>query len=340
MKAATIILSVIGALVVTVGLYNMATSQTNQGVPEHVREMFINWKSEHQKGYGASAEESFRLQVFYDNYKKVNRKNAEGGATFALNLFADLSTDEFIAGYTGYKHQESPKEYEDLLGGLESPSEVDWVAQGAVNTPMQQKKCGSCYAWSTTGALEGLTFIKTGKLHVFSKQQLVNCSKPYGNNGCHGGNFEPSFRYTRDHGLVEESDYPYENSDEHSCNRAKEAQARLHKYNKGYYNVRAQSNLHLKAALSAQPVSVAVDADDLQLYHGGVFVNDCATGLNHAILAVGYGTDKETGKMYYKIKNSWGTKWGEGGFVRLERTDKENEKGKCGVMMNPVYPTA
>lgn len=241
MKTAAIILSVIGALIATAGLYNMATSQTNQGVPEHVREMFINWKSEHQKGYGATAEESFRLQVFYDNYKKVNALNAEGGATFALNLFADLSVDEFRIGYTGYKHQESPKEYAELSEGLESPSEIDWAAKGATNTPQQQAKCGSCYTFSTTGALEALTFIKTGKLHQFSKQQIVDCSKSYGNNGCHGGNFGPSYRYTRDHGLVEESEYPYMNA-EQSCNKSKEAQARLTKYNKGSFNVRAQSN--------------------------------------------------------------------------------------------------
>lgn len=95
----------------------------------------------------------------------------------------------------------------------------------------------------------------------------------------------------------------------------------------------------MKAALSAQPVSVAVDADDMQHYKGGVFTNNCATGLNHAILAVGYGVDKETGKPFYKIKNSWGPTWGESGFIRLERTEKENDIGKCGVLMNSVYPT-
>jgi len=104
MKRFAIILGIIGAFVATAGLYNMTTSQTKLDVPEHVREMFINWKSEHQKGYGATAEESFRLQVFYENYKKVNFLNAKGGATFALNLFADLSSEEFKIQYMGYKH--------------------------------------------------------------------------------------------------------------------------------------------------------------------------------------------------------------------------------------------
>jgi len=336
MKTFAIILSVVGAIVATAGLYNMATSQTNQGVPEHVREMFTNWKSEHQKGYGASAEESFRLQVFYENYKKINGLNAKGGATFALNHFADLSIGEFKNGFMGYKHSEGPRENVKSLKGSEVPERVDWQAMGATNTPEQQDKCGGCYSFSTTGGLEALNFIKTGELLSFSKQQIIDCSVKYGNNGCHGGNFEPTYRYTAEHGLVPETQYPYMNSDAASCNKSLEAQGV--KYNSAYVNVPYGSNDELMSALSRQPVSVAVDADDLQFYKGGVFVNDCDTGLNHAILAVGYGVDKETGQSFYKIKNSWGANWGEGGFVRVERTNIDG-KGKCGVLMNPVYPT-
>jgi len=91
-------------------------------------------------------------------------------------------------------------------------------------------------------------------------------------------------------------------------------------------------------ALSRQPVSVGVDADVWQFYKGGVFVNVCATELNHAVLAVGYGVDKETGQSFYKIKNSWGANWGEGGYIRVERT-KIDGKGKCGILMRSSYPT-
>jgi len=336
MKTFAIILGVIGAIVATAGLYNMATSQTNQGVPEHVREMFTNWKSHHQKGYGASAEESYRLQVFYQNYNKINGLNAKGGARFALNDFADLSIDEFKNRYMGYKHSTGPRENVKSLKGLEVPQNVDWVADGAVNTPQKQHDCGGCYTFSSSGALEGLTFIKTGELLNFSKQQIIDCSQKYGNSGCGGGNFAETFEYTKDHGLVEEAQYPYMNADGFKCNTSVEAQG--YETNTGYVEVPTKDNKELMAALSRQPVGVAVDADDIMFYEGGVFTNDCATDLNHAILAVGYGVDKETGKSFYKIKNSWGEKWGEGGFIRLERTEEDGE-GKCGVLIQPVYPT-
>ena len=222
MKTFAIILGVIGAIVATAGLYNMATSQTNQGVPEHVREMFTNWKSEHQKGYGASAEESFRLQVFYENYKKVNGLNAKGGATFALNHFADLSIGEFKNGFMGYKHSEGPRENVKSLKGSEVPERVDWQAMGAINTPEHQGRCGGCYAFSATGGLEALYFIKTGFSVNLSEQQIIDCSKIYGNLGCQGGHLEVTYRYTAEHGVLPNSFYPYMNSDAAACNKSLE----------------------------------------------------------------------------------------------------------------------
>lgn len=319
----------------------MATSQTNQGVPEHVKEMFINWKSSQQTGYGATAEESFRLQVFYENYKKVNALNALGGATFALNKFADLTKDEIRTQYMGaYKSEEGPRKNAKSLKGLQVPESVDWTTKGAINTPMNQDKCGACYAFSSTGALEALNFIKTGKLNQFSQQQIIDCSreKPFENEGCNGGRMDYTFKYTADKGIASLAQYPYRNEEWNNLCK-EDIVPKGKRVNTGFEWVPKFDNDEMKAAVSQQPIAVAVNAFNWIFYSGGIFDDICdEVMLNHAVLIVGYGVDQKTGKSYYKIKNSYGADWGRDGFIMLEQKP-DGEPGRCGVLSEGVYPT-
>jgi len=318
----------------------MATSQTNQGVPEHVKEMFTNWKSSQQTGYGATAEESFRLQVFYQNYKKVNALNALGGATFALNKFADLTQEEIRTQYmSGYKSEEGPRKPAKSLKGP-VPDSVDWSTKGATNRPMQQGKCGGCYSFSSTGALEALHFIKTGKLIDFSQQQLIDCSRdaPYTNKGCNGGRMDVSFNYTAEKGITTQAEYPYRNSPyADQCDEDITPKGKI--VNDGFEWVPKFSNIEMMAAVQQQPISVAVNAFNWDFYAGGMFNDLCDEQmLNHAVLLVGYGFDEKTGKKYYKIKNSYGADWGRDGYILLEQKP-DGEPGRCGVLSEGIYPT-
>lgn len=215
------------------------------------------------------------------------------------------------------------------------PNEVNWADKGAVTPVKNQGQCGSCWAFSTTGSLEGAHFIATQKLDSFSEQQLVDCSKAYGNNGCNGGLMDNAFWYVKDHGITLESTYPYKgvggtcryNPDQDKAWTVSDCT-----------DVTAGKELSLVAAIAQQPVSVAIEADHIsfQLYKGGVFNGNCGTKLDHGVLAVGYGEDN--GKKYYRVKNSWGAGWGMKGYIMIERNG--DGKGKCGIQEVSSFPIA
>lgn len=171
---------------------------------------------------------------------------------------------------------------------------IDWVSKGFTTPVKDQGQCGSCWAFSATGGLEALSK-KMGTLQSFSEQQLVDCSRTYGNMGCNGGLMDYAFNYVKDKGISSESEYPY---------TAKDGSCRIDKgsfKNTGSVSIRNCNTL--STALTAQVVSVAVDASKWSLYSGGVFSN-CGTALNHGVLLVGMTND------YWWVKNSWGTGWG------------------------------
>lgn len=144
------------------------------------------------------------------------------------------------------------------------------------------------------------------------------------------------FLYTADKGITMESEYPYTANDG-ICKTDVESKGR--KVNSGHQDVESD-NTALVNAIAGRPVSVGIEADDFQFYKSGVFDDwtGCGNQLDHGVLAVGYGTDASSGKMYWKIKNSWGAAWGESGYFRLERK-MDNEVGICGITINASYPT-
>jgi len=301
---------------------------------------FRSWKAEHGVSYATDEEESLRFAVFKANAEKVSAHNAAGHSwTMALNQFADLTSDEFAARYIG-GYRNVPKRQNPtathLLQSSDLPASVDWSAKGAVTPIKNQGQCGSCWAFSTTGSTEGISFIKTGTLPSLSEQQLVDCSGSFGNQGCNGGLMDYAFQYIiHNNGICSEASYPYHASDGTCKSSSCTAAATI----TGYQDVPQDSDTALMTAIAQQPVSVAVEADQssFQFYSGGVMTAACGTNLDHGVLAVGYGT--ESGSDYYKVKNSWGASWGAKGYILLGRGSSYNGgKGQCGILQSASYP--
>ena len=254
-----------------------------------------------------------------------------------MNQFADLSSEEFGAKYL-IKYPASSTATTKCTGAQAStdnlPAEVDWTTKGAVTAIKNQGQCGSCWAFSTTGSLEGVYFQKTGSLKSFSEQQLVDCSHSYGNNGCGGGLMNLSFFYIKDNGITTEDKYPYKGVGG-SCHYTDADKVWTVS---DCTEVTVDKELSLKGAIARNPVSVAIQANHLsfQLYKNGVYTGNCGTSLDHGVLAVGYGAIN--GKNHYKVKNSWGNTWGDKGFIYIERNG--DGKGKCGIQMAASYPQA
>merc|ERR1712110_353520 len=217
-------------------------------------------------------------------------------------------------------------------------SPINWVTKGAVTDVKNQGSCGSCWSFSTTGALEGAHFVATGNLESYSEEQFVECD--YGilkNMGCNGGLMDKAFAYAEKTAIALETDYPYTSGTgtRGSCDSSKLSNASLKVST--YTDVAKESSTGLQQALMKQPVSVAIEADKMvfQQYTSGVLTGSaCGTSLDHGVLAVGWET--ENGTDYFLVKNSWGPTWGDKGYVKI---GIEAGAGVCGIQSGPPsYP--
>lgn len=305
---------------------------------------FWNWVHENSKYYPTMEETHYRQAVWEANVQRIETHNAGGHSwRMGLNKFADLTPAEFGAlyvsdGYSAYSRSLSlSKRPFAWRYNASLPASVDWSAAGAVTPVKNQGQCGSCWAFSTTGSLEGATFIANGTLFSLSEQQLVDCAGSTGNQGCNGGLMDDAFQYIHNNGgITAEANYPYTAADG-VCNTVKEAQVVATVAS--YTDVPTNSDDALMNAIAQQPVSVAVEADQnsFQLYAGGVMTAACGTALDHGVLAVGYGTTGD--QDYYKVKNSWGADWGMAGYILLGRGPSYNGgAGQCGILSAASYP--
>jgi len=292
---------------------------------------WTEFKAQHGRVYDKE-EESSRYAIFSANAQLVDEVNSkELPYRLALNHLADWTRDEY-EGLLGFKPRPIP---EALRLGTHIPSgaatlpSLDWVARGAVTPVKNQGQCGSCWSFSTTGGVEGAWQIATGRLVELSEQELVDCSTA--NNGCGGGLMDRAFEYFEGHNICSESAYPYHASDG-NCRLPCSGVAIPRGGVKGYTDVRGGES-GLLSAIQNQPISIAVDAQgtNWQLYRGGVLTAYCGQSLDHGVLAVGYGSDGR--HEYWKVKNSWGAGWGEGGYIRIVRG-----RNSCGISNSASYP--
>jgi cathepsin L len=277
---------------------------------------FESWKTTHSISFTSEVENAYRERIFLKNFAEIEAHNANEFRTYSmgLNQFSAMTQEEFAANYLTLIVPDSDiseVSTDDVYLG-----DVDWVSKGAVTGVKNQGSCGSCWAFSTTGGLEGLSKIGHGSLQSFSEQQLVDCDTT--SSGCNGGLMDKAYVYTKTNGITHESEYPYKGVKQ-TCKTHTGAFK-----NGGYSALRDCSSL--ANAVNGRPVSVAVDATNWSKYSSGIF-NNCKTGLNHGVLLVGLT------EQYWHVKNSWGTTWGEKGYIRLSRGDT------CGICRQASYPT-
>ncbi len=230
---------------------------------------------------------------------------------------------------TGYKASTLPPKFEEY--SAPNATSVNWVTSGAVTPVKNQGSCGSCWAFSTTGSVEGAMFLSTGTLQSFSEQQLMDCSGSFGNMSCNGGLMDNAFKYIKSvSGLEIESNYPYTARDGTCSFVSTKGVGKV----ASYTDVPTNSPAQLKAAIAKAPVSVAIEADQMafQGYTSGVITSGCGTNLDHGVLAVGYGT--LGGQQFFLVKNSWGPSWGDEGYVRIGAANQ------CGILNAASYPSA
>ncbi|XP_036449120.1 cathepsin L1-like [Colossoma macropomum] len=332
------VLLAVAALVVVAGAASVSL--------EDLEEEFNTWKLNFGKSYGSVEEESQRKMIWLNNLKLVLEHNmlADQGLKsyrLGMNHFADMDNQEYQQMFRGClgpfnrTKTRSPTTILRQAGSAFLPSTVDWKAAGYVTEVDHQMCCGSCWAFSAVGALEGQMFRKTRKLVRLSKQQLVDCSWLFGNRGCAGGWMDQAFEYVmHSGGLQSESSYPYE---------AKDGMCRFNPLNASatcsdYYELPSGDEKSLQEAVAViGPISAAIDISrhTFQLYKSGVYDDPycSSTKLTHAILVVGYGTDSR-GEDYWVVKNSWGVQWGEKGYVRMSR----NKRNQCGIATKASFP--
>lgn len=306
---------------------------------------FQNWLDTYKQEF--SSEEHFydvlRKWVTNELYiKRINRENRS--YKLAHNQFSGMDEFDFKRYLNTNKYEFiQVNEYKTMNRTFAKlPESVNWVEAGAVTPVKDQGQCGSCWSFSTTGAMEGAYFVKYGKLESFSEQQLVDCDNLRNggrDHGCNGGLMNNAFSWIeKNGGICTEDEYPYISSDgstescETSCREVPNSAPT------GFENV-LEGDDYFMEALTQQPVSIAIEADqrDFQLYSSGVFTGTCGTNLDHGVLAVGYGT--ENGNDYYLVKNSWSSSWGDNGYIKLGRGSEYNDgQGQCGILMQASYP--
>jgi len=326
-----------------------------------------------------SEEMLLREVIFNQNMKKIHDVNAKFRAgiytwTASVNKFTDLTSSEMkrFKGLKKDRRQKNAVPFAEANPGLLTasklqalPPAVDWRSKGVVSPVKDQGGCGSCWAFSSTEAIESAVALATGKLPILAPQQFVDCVKNPnqcgGTGGCEGATQPIAFNYTVPVGLASESAYPYTGMDG-TCNTQAKPTAGI----KGYVQLALNDWTQLMTAVAnVGPVSISAAAEAWQLYFGGVFNAGamCGYDIDHAVMVDGYGVDSASGLGYWLVRNSWGGLWGEGGYIRIFRelnatsvtcgTDNTPGDGfgcqggppsiqvcgECGILSDSSYPT-
>nr|GME14554.1 ervatamin-B-like [Ipomoea batatas] len=306
------------------------------------------WMVRYGRSYKDDAEKTKRFKIFKENVEFIESFNKAGNLSYKLgiNQFTDLTNEEFSSTmFCDEKASPRPKPSKPasfLNVSLDQiPDHLDWREMGAVTDVKNQgATCGgSGWAFSVVASIEGIIEIRTGQLISLSEQQLIDCDVK--NKGCNGGNRDEAYQYIigGGGGVAAESDYPYDGV-QHSCNSTKIGNPPdiIIDYEETY-----PDEISLLSAVKEQPVSagIIIDGQLFRQYAGGIFTGygggDCGSGGSHAVTIIGYGTSDD-GEDYWLVKNSWGTDWGENGYMKMARGISAD--GVCAVNKSAFYPIA
>ncbi|XP_037356028.1 cathepsin S [Talpa occidentalis] len=302
---------------------------------------WLLWKNTYGKQYTGKNEEVARRLIWEKNLKYVMLHNLEHSMgmhsyDLGMNHLADMTSEEVMTLMSSLK---VPPQWQrnvtyKSMPNQKLPESVDWREKGCVTEVKYQGACGSCWAFSAVGALEAQLKLKTGKLVSLSAQNLVDCAtQKYMNEGCNGGFMTEAFQYVIDNnGIDSDASYPYKAVDGKCQYDSRNRAATCSKYTRLPYG---DEEALKEAVANKGPVSVGIDATRASffLYRSGVYDDPaCNDTVNHGVLVVGYGN--LDGKDYWLVKNSWGTTFGEQGYIRMAR----NSKNHCGIASYPSYP--
>jgi cathepsin L len=304
---------------------------------------FTNFQERFSKRYENIQEMETRFQIFRTNLRNIILHNLDytQNFTMGINQFTDLTPQEFKDQYVNGRSENlgsfGCKVFSS--GGSGLPSSVDWRQKGVVNPVRDQGQCGSCWAFATTANAESVWAISSGKLLDLSEEFLVDCASGAGyyNMGCNGGQPDSAFKYMINNGQCTEASYPYKagvTKTAGTCQKCTSAGVSF----SSCFDVTPKDQIALAAAVSKQPVTIAIEADTryFQSYSGGILDSTtCGTELDHAVEIIGYGT--ENGVDYWNVRNSWGPSWGESGYFRIKKTSSTNDIGICGVAAEPSF---
>ncbi|XP_060192861.1 zingipain-2-like [Lycium barbarum] len=301
------------------------------------------WMARHGRVYKDEIEKEHRFKTFKENVEFIESFNQNGTQRYklAINKYTDLTSEEFLASFTGLdtslSQQESTAATTSFKYGsvTEVPLSMDWRKSGSVTEIKYQGLCGSCWAFSAVAAIEGAYQIANNELISLSEQQLLDCNTE--NRGCEGGLMTRAYEYLLQNGggITTETNYPYQQAKSICSTQQLSPTAAV--TISGYEVVPAGESSLLQAAAN-QPISVGIAANqEFYLYGSGIYDGSCYRKLNHAVTVIGYGTS-EDGTKYWLVKNSWGTSWGEEGYMRIAR-DIGVDGGHCGIASMASFPT-
>uniref|UniRef100_A0A3Q0KPV9 SmCL2-like peptidase (C01 family) n=1 Tax=Schistosoma mansoni TaxID=6183 RepID=A0A3Q0KPV9_SCHMA len=310
--------------------------------------LWLQWKHLHQKNYSTYKEYNEHRKNWLYNLHSIKQHNLmhDKGLelyTIGLNQFSDLNWSHistiYLTNLSQYFLNRHKKQSQILLKQSlnetrlkEIPDSWDWRKVGVVSKVKVQGECGACWAFSAAGALEGQLKNRNGPFVELSSQQLIDCSHSFGNHGCLGGDMNNAFRYVEKDGIQSEESYPYLTK-EGKCQHIKSTSLT---YSKSIIEIKLNDEEQLKYVLYEHgPVSAGINVEQqFMRYKSGIYQSQScsSTEVNHAVLIVGYG--EENGVQYWTIKNSWGTSWGEEGYVRMRR----NYNNMCGIATMASVP--
>ncbi|CAG9864913.1 unnamed protein product [Phyllotreta striolata] len=303
-------------------IYALMSALTATANPE-MEDLWREFKKEHNRIYNSVEEEAERFNIFQVNIRTIREQNqkydtGESSYYMGINQFADLTQEEFVAKYKS-KTKVPTGSYviNEFQLPLNVPDQKNWTAEEVVTEVRDQDICDCGYAIASIGAVESAYAIKHKTLKVLSVQQIVDCSygEIYYNYGCDGGIINGTYRYAMKYGIIEEQSYPFTHKDFSPC-----------LYNQStpsvtletFKEVSSDEEILKNVVGTIGPVAITVNSELWGFYEGGIFDKNCTNNdTNHVALISGYGT--EDGVDYWYLRNSWGTKWGLNGYIKIRR---------------------